>query len=142
MFSTSYFHPIVVHFSIAIVIVGFLTDVLGIYLKKEAWLLKAGFYMMILGTIAAVVGYLTGEYFTDELTGAAGELKERHELFSKITMWVLIVGSCIRVYLQYKKFEESSLKWIVFILYAIAVVLIGITGYLGGSLVYDYMIKI
>lgn len=140
MLPTSHFHPMTVHFPIAIVLIGFLVDIASIIFKKEKWLSKAGFYLMIIGTLSAIAAFLTGEFLTKEFSGAASELKERHELFAKIAMWILIVGSALRVFLVYRKMDESPLKWLVFLLYAIAAISVGIAGYLGGSLVYDYMV--
>jgi len=121
--------------------IGFLADVLSLFFnKKEPCLSKAGFYLMILGTLAAVAGYLTGEFFTADLTGAAGELKERHEVFAKITMYVMIAACLIRIYLVWRKKINSGLKWLVFFLYLIATCTVGYTGLLGGTIVYNHMI--
>jgi uncharacterized membrane protein len=143
MFNTSHFHPLIVHFPVALIITGFFLDVISLFFnKKEPCLSKAGFYLMILGTLAAVAGYLTGEFFTSEMSGAAGELKERHEVFAKITMFVMIAASLLRIYLVWKKKEAGSLKWLVFALFFIATISVGYTGFLGGSLVYDFLIGI
>lgn len=141
MFDSSHFHPMIVHFPVALIIVGFLADVLSLFFnKKEPCLSKVGFYLMILGTLAAVAGYFTGEFFTADLSGAAGELKERHEVFAKITMFVMIAACLIRIYLVWKKKINSGLKWLVFFLYLVATCTVGYTGLLGGTLVYNHMI--
>jgi uncharacterized membrane protein len=143
MFNPDHLHPLIVHFPVALIITGFFLDVISLFFnKKEPCLSKAGFYLMILGTLAAVAGYLTGEFFTSEMSGAAGELKERHEVFAKITMFVMIAASLLRIYLVWKKKETGSLKWLVFALFFIATATVGYTGFLGGSLVYDFMIGI
>eukprot|EP00825_Cyclidium_porcatum_P023031 TRINITY_DN2533_c0_g1_i1.p1 TRINITY_DN2533_c0_g1~~TRINITY_DN2533_c0_g1_i1.p1 ORF type:complete len:194 (-),score=13.81 TRINITY_DN2533_c0_g1_i1:93-674(-) len=141
MLNTSHFHPMTIHFPIAIIMLGFLFDFLSMFFnKKEPCLSKAGFWLMILGTIAAVAGYLTGEFFSETLSGQAGDLKETHEIFAKTTMFIMIAASALRIFLVYKKKETTGLKWIVFGLFFIAVVCVGITGLLGGNLVYNYMI--
>lgn len=140
MFDTSHFHPMIVHFPIALLVVGFLADVLSLFFgKKEACLSRIGFYLMLLGTLGTVAGYVTGEFFTKELTGAAGDLKENHEVFSKITMFIMIVASIIRIFTVVKHKEQGVLKWLVFILFFIGTIMVGITGYLGGSLVLNYL---
>ena len=139
-FSIEHIHPMSVHFPIALIMLGFLAEVLSLIYKDQLWLKKAAFYLLLLGTVSAVTAFLTGEFLTDELKGEAAELKENHEVFAKITMYVMIAASLLKLYFVYKKLEESSAKWIVFFLYAIAFISVGITGYLGGSLVYDYMI--
>ena len=141
MFNATHFHPMTVHFPVALIMVGFLAELLSLFFKKEAWLSKASLWLMILGSLGAIVSYLTGEYFTVEYTGKAGDLKETHELFAKITMWVIIAATLIRLFLSYLKKDESNIKWMVFILYFIAALSVAITGFLGGSLVYNYLIK-
>jgi rubrerythrin/uncharacterized membrane protein len=141
MFNTSHLHPLMVHFPVALIITGFFFDVISLFFnKKEPCLSKVGFFLMILGTLGAVGGYLTGEFFTKEYTGALGELKENHEVFAKITMFVMIAASLIRIYLVWKKKENSGLKWLVFLLFFVAVLSVGYTGLLGGNMVYDKMI--
>jgi uncharacterized membrane protein len=143
MLSSGHFHPMLVHFPVALITIGFFFDVISLFFnKKEPCLSKAGFYLMILGTLGAVAAYLSGEFFTAEMSGAAGELKERHELFAMITMFVMILASVIRIILVIFKKENSGLKWLVFALFFIAVVTVGYTGFLGGSLVYDFMVGI
>ena len=120
MFNSDHFHPLIVHFPVALIIIGFFLDVISLFFnKKEPCLSKAGFYLMILGTLAAVAGYLSGEFFTAEMSGAAGELKERHELFAKITMFVMIAASLLRIYLVWKKKDTRSpeMAGICFVLY-------------------------
>jgi len=133
----SHLHPMIVHFPVALIIVGFLFDVVSLFCKKEACLSKMGLYLMILGTLGTVAGYLTGEFFTPELTGELGERKELHEVFAKTTMFVMIAASVIRLAVLYYKKTESWYKWLVFGLFLIGTVSVGITGYLGGTIVYD-----
>lgn len=143
MFDTSHFHPLVVHFPIALIITGFFAEVLSLFFnKKEPCLSRLGFYLMLLGTLGAVAGYLTGEFLTSEMSGPPGELKEKHELFAKITMYVMIAASLIRIFLMWKKKENGPMKWVVFALYFIAAGTVGYSGFLGGSLVYNYLIGI
>ena len=131
----------IVHFPVALLAVGFLADVISLFFsKKEPCLSKLGFYLMILGTLGAVAGYFTGEYFTQEMTGAAGELKENHELFAKITMYVMIAASALRIFTVLTKKDNGFMKWVVFAMYAIGTASVAYTGFLGGSLVYNFMI--
>jgi len=143
MFNITHFHPMVVHFPVALIILGFFADVLSLFFnKKEPCLSKIGFFLMIFGTLGAVAAYFTGEYFTAELSGAAGELKERHEVFAKITMFIMIGASLIRIYMVWKKKDKGWMKWLVFILFFFAAASVGYTGLLGGTLVYNNMIGI
>ncbi|MDP4206286.1 MAG: DUF2231 domain-containing protein [Bacteroidota bacterium] len=142
MIPTSHLHPMFVHFPIALVVFGFLFDFASILFKKEACLSKCGYYLLLTGTLSAIAALLTGALFTSEMSGSAGAVKETHELFAWITVGVLTVTSIIRITLRLKQKENTKLKWFVFILYFIATITVSITGFFGGSLVYNYMIPL
>jgi uncharacterized membrane protein len=95
---------------------------------------------MVLGTLSAFAAFFTGEYFSKNLIGPAGDMKETHELFAKTTMYLMLGASALRIYLMLAKKDQGWGKWLVFVLYAIGAGLVSYTGYLGGSLVYDYML--
>ena len=139
MFSTSHLHPMLVHFPIALVIFGFLAEIAFIFFKKEVSLNKMGYYLLIVGTLAAIVTWLSGNFFTSEMEGAAGKIREAHELFATITLVLLLVTSILRTTLIMLKNENPILKKLSFLLYGLAVLTVSITGNLGGSLVYNYM---
>lgn len=65
MFNTDHLHPMIVHFPVALIIVGFTAEVVSLFFKSEKCLSKTGFYLMILGTLAAIAAWLTGQLFTD-----------------------------------------------------------------------------
>jgi uncharacterized membrane protein len=130
----------VVHFPVALIVVGFLFEFIYLFYKKENCLPKTGLYLMVLGTLGAIAAYLTGEFFTNDLTGSAGEVQETHELFALITMLTMIIATLFRVYLIMKKKETTNLKWVFFSLYALGAVMVGVTGFFGGSLVFYYLI--
>ena len=142
MFDTSHFHPMLVHFPIALVMFGFIIELASLIIKKELCLPKLSLYLLVTGTLATVAAWLSGELFTSEMSGAAGSVKESHELFAFITMCLLIVTSVIRLMLASGKKENSTLKWISFILYGIAAITVSITGFFGGTLVYNYMMPL
>lgn len=137
---TSHFHPMLVHFPIALLIVGFIFDIIGIFFKKEKCLSKTGLYLMILGTVGSIAAYLTGEYFTKELIGIAGELKEKHEIFAKITMFTMLIVTTLRIWIIVLKKTNNLWQWIILFLYFLGTIAVGYTGFLGGKLVYNIMI--
>lgn len=142
MFSLSHIHPMLVHFPIALVAFGFLADCSSLFFKKEACLSKMGLYLLIAGTLAALAALLSGLLFTSEMSGAAGEVMETHELMAWLTVSALVITSLLRIYLLKQKQENISLKWLAFGFYAAAAVLVSITGFFGGSLVYNYMMPL
>jgi len=140
MFSTSHLHPLLVHFPIALVIFGFIAELAYLFFKRQVNLSTMGYYLLLAGTLAALAAWITGSFFTSEMDGAAGRIKETHELFATITLVLLAITSILRTALLVYKIENSSLKALSFLLYALAAVSVSITGYLGGSLVYNYML--
>jgi uncharacterized membrane protein len=131
-----------VHFPIALIVAGFVADVASLFFKKDACLSKAGFYLLLAGTLSAVFALLTGALFTSEMSSTAGDVKETHELFAWITVIASVIASIFRVFLIVKKREQSDLKWIGFALYCLAAISVSITGFFGGSLVYNYMMPL
>ena len=142
MISLSHLHPMFVHFPIALIVFGFIADIASILYRKEVCLSKFGFYLLISGTLAAITALLTGALFTSEMSGAAGTLKETHELFAWITVGTLVVLSAFRIFLKVKDKERTNLKWISFVLYGLAAISVSITGFYGGTLVYNSMMPL
>jgi uncharacterized membrane protein len=64
----------------------------------------------------------------------------KHETGALITMILIITGTLFRIWLVIKKREESQLKWIVFGFYLLAFGAVTFTGYMGGTMVYNFMI--
>jgi uncharacterized membrane protein len=142
MISTTHLHPMLVHFPIALVVLGFIAEVASIYVKKEPCLSRLGFYLLIIGTVSALSALLAGIFFTGEMSGSAGEAQETHEMLAWITLGTLLVASVLRMLLELKKRENARLKWIALILYGLGAVSVSVTGFYGGILVYNYMMTI
>jgi uncharacterized membrane protein len=138
MFSTSFLHPIVVHFPIALIITGFAADTAYLIYKKEICLRKAGFYLMVLGALGALAALLTGELFMAHPgEGDLARMFEKHETGAWITLVTIWIGVLFRIYLVVKKKENSSLKWVVYTLYCAAFAAVAVTGHLGGYMVWS-----
>lgn len=143
MFDTSHLHPMIVHFPIALITVGFLADVVFLFFKTEKCLSKTGFYLMVLGALAAVAAWSTGQLFTNEPSqGAILKVFEKHETGALITMILMIAGAAFRIYLMIRKKDETNLKWIVFSIYLLAFLAVTFTGFMGGTMVYNYMMAL
>jgi uncharacterized membrane protein len=133
----------IVHFPVAIITAGFLAEVASLIFKGEKCLSKSGFYLLILGTLSAIAAWSTGQLFTTEPTqGTVAGIFEKHETGAMITMILMILCSVFRTYLVIRKKEETSLKWIAFGLFCLAFIAVTYTGYMGGTMVYDYMMAL
>ena len=140
--SPSHFHPMLVHFPIALVMFGFLAECAALYFKKEVYLSRMGFFLLIAGTLTAIFTVLSGVIFTGEMSGAAGDVKNTHALFAWITLALLAVTSVLRLILFNRNTETPGLKWLAFALFGLAAITVSITGFFGGNLVYNYMMPL
>jgi uncharacterized membrane protein len=133
----------IVHFPIALITIGFFADVIYLFFKDEKCLSRTGFYLMVIGAIAAIAAWSTGQLFTSEPTeGEIAKAFARHETGALITMIIMILGAILRVYLVLKKKEDTSLKWVVFAIYFLGFSAVTFTGFMGGTMVYTFMLQI
>ncbi len=142
MFDTSHLHPMLVHFPIALIAFGFLAELASLIIKKEVCLPKVSFYLLIFGTLGAILAWSTGTLFTADMSGTAGTVKDTHALFATITLGLLIIASVLRTIMFLNKSGNRKIKWISFAFYTLAAISVSITGFLGGTLVYNYMMPL
>jgi uncharacterized membrane protein len=143
MFNSAHLHPMIVHFPIGLITVGFIADVVSLIYKREKCLSKTGFYLMVLGALAAVAAWSTGHLFTSEpAQGEIVKIFERHETGALITMILMILGASFRIWLVIQKKEETKMKWIAFGFYLLAFVAVTFTGFMGGTMVYNFMMAL
>ena len=140
MFNSAHFHPMMVHFPIAIIVIGFLTDVASLLFKKDKCLSRMGYYLAIAGMLAAIAAFGTGYFFTGTMEGEAGAMRDKHEFFATITLVSIIVTALFRILIVYQGKEETRLKYAALALFFISFLFVLYTGFLGGSLVINYMI--
>jgi uncharacterized membrane protein len=139
MFDFNHLHPMIVHFPIALLFIGFLADAIGLIFRKE-FFTKAGFYLLIIGTLGVIAAYISGNLAGEGVT-EAGSLKqalETHEDAATISLWLMVGVAIVRIALIVLKKFTGVYKWIAFILLLLGVASITRTGYYGGELVYKH----
>ncbi|MBI3659258.1 hypothetical protein HY230_02135, partial [Candidatus Acetothermia bacterium] len=99
-------HPMIVHFPIALFLVGFLLDAVS-WLAKRDGLKTAGLTLVVLGALGAVAAVVTGlgveekvEDQIEKLTGAVTTL-DSHKDIAILTAWVLGIVALGRIVLAY-----------------------------------------
>lgn len=142
MIDASHLHPMLVHFPIALIAFGFLAEIASRLFKKEVCLSTVSFYLLIFGTLSAFAALITGALFTSEMSGTSGSIKETHEMFAWITVGTAMITSVFRIVLKMRSLEQTKLQWVAFVLYGLAALLVSITGFYGGTLVYNYMMPL
>ncbi len=139
MFNTDFLHPMIVHFPIALLLVGFLSEILGLILKKE-FFTKTAFYLLILGTLGVVAAYVSGDIAGEGIaeTGALKNALELHEEAAKLSLWLMTAAAIIRIGFVFWKKYAGVYKWVSLILFLVGVLSIIRTGYYGGELVFKH----
>ena len=138
MISATHLHAMIIHFPIALLMAGFLSEVIALFIKKE-FFSQAAFYLLILGALGATAAYLTGGYAGEGIE--EGPLKnpmELHEEAAAITLWLAIITALFRAVISYFKYNRFWVKWVGIILFTALVGSVARTGYLGGQLVYSH----
>ena len=139
MFDTSFLHPMVVHFPIALLIVGLLAETIGLFTQKE-FFSKTGFYLLILGTVGVITAYFTGQSAGDGITetGALKQALELHEDAAVLSVWLIAGAAVVRIALVLLKKYSGLFKGVAFVLFLLGVLSIARTGYYGGELVFKH----
>ena len=134
-------HPQVDHFSVALLIVAVLIDLVASLAPNRIWLRYTALTLMILGAIAAGASFLTGDAEADRIWNALGQpakdvLKTHAQLgeYLAITFGVLAVW---RILIQVAGFMAGS-RMIYLVVSIVAIIVLGYQSHLGGVLVYDY----
>ena len=142
MIDTSHLHPMLIHFPIALIDIGFIAEIIAIFIRNKVIMSRLGFYLLITGTLSTIAALFVGKLFTPDMEGSTGRIVGIHEIFAWTTLAILITLSILRITMINKTKINSKLKWFAFILYGIAAIAVSITGYFGGTLVYNYMIPL
>lgn len=138
MISATHLHAMVIHFPVALLLAGFLFEIIALFYKKELFS-QFAFFLLVLGTLGAIVAYLSGSSAGEGIE--EGPLKKPvslHETAATITLVLAIVLSVLRALVIYFKFNRPWVKWAGIVLFAVLAGSVARTGYLGGQLVYSH----
>jgi uncharacterized membrane protein len=133
------FHPLLIHFPIALLIVGAICDAIGILGKRDLFL-RTGFLLLVLGAFMSILAALTGDHVADTAHHIAGIYDDLdwHDTLGTATAIIAVLLTLIRTHFTFKKQFTGTVQYI-YLLFAIGVaILVGASGYTGGRLVYDY----
>ena len=128
------FHPIVVHFPVALFISAVLFELVGLIFHKES-LQKTAFQLYIFATLITPWIVVTGLLEADRLN-LHHPLLEAHQKFAFLTMWVSLMSLPV-VWVIRREFTKyfPVIFLVVLIVTAGGVIL---TGDRGGHMVYEY----
>jgi len=134
-------HPVVDHFSMALLIVAVLIDLVAGSAPNRIWLRYTALLLMILGAIAAGASFFTGDMEADRIWNALGQPAKdvlgRHAKLGEYLAIAFGVLAVWRILIQAFGFMAGS-RAIYLIVALLAIVALGYQGHLGGVLVFDY----
>lgn len=130
-------HPVFVHFPIALLFVAVGLDIYG-YFRKDDRARWAGNAVLILGTVGVLFTFITGNFA--EIWAARSMIPQeplkRHESFATIASWAFIALVAVRSFLQTNPNPKIFRVYLVSALGALFALYK--TGAQGGELVYKY----
>ncbi|OIO09407.1 MAG: hypothetical protein COS42_02545 [Flavobacteriales bacterium CG03_land_8_20_14_0_80_35_15] len=138
MISATHLHALIIHFPIALLIVGYFSELFGL-INKKLFFKEVSFYLLFIGVIGAIAAYISGNLAGDGIE--SGSLKvpvELHEQAGLITLLLAIATVLFKSFVMYLKKDSTFTKWITILLFTFLIGSVMFTGYLGGELVYSH----
>jgi len=134
-------HPVVDHFTVSLLIVGVLIDLIASVAPTRTWLRYMALTLMILGAIAAGASYATGDLEADRVFDAmsapAKAVFHWHAMLGEYFAVVFGVLAVWRILIQGVGFFGGS-RPVYLVFAAISVGVLLYIGSLGGKMVYTY----
>lgn len=128
----------VIHFPIALLLAGFLAELISLISKKESFR-QAALFLLVLGAAGAVAAYFSGEAAGEGIEeGPLQAPMELHEQAATITMWLAVIAAGFRILLAVFRYDRGWSKWLGLLIFAGAIGAVTVTGYYGGQLVYKH----
>ena len=135
------FHPQIVHTPIALLIFSAVFAIAGRLMDRD-WLRKASVVMLVFGFLGAFLAEQSGKpahRVPEHEQGVPEEAIDTHAAFAqKVTLLAGGALVALAVASRLKGGAASALSGLALLLQIGAAVMVGITGYLGGKLVYDH----
>jgi len=142
MFDTSHFHPMLVHFPVALALLGIVLELVQfLFFKNEKDLkFSVGEILLYFATLSAIAAMLSGFLFTSTFTGKSLEVRNLHMMLAVLSTVALSVTSIFYLLYRFGKQKGKIFRIIGLLFYMLSALFIGATGFIGGNLVYSYMI--
>lgn len=142
MFDTSHFHPMLVHFPIALSLLGVLLESLFMY-KPDKFHYPCGEILLYFATLSAIMAATAGSLFTPDFTlPLLAQAKDIHSTFAGITVTLLSITSVCYVGRYFFERYSKLIRKVGFVFYLLAAIMVSATGLLGGSIVYNDLLKL
>jgi uncharacterized membrane protein len=139
----------IVHFPIVLALLALAFDLWWLIFRRGAETplirLRTGTVIMTLGALSAIVAATFGDMAYDIAIskGVAESMLETHQGLGVTTMIVFIVAALLRLFLWWRQMDQKPAGIALAILAStVVVVLVIVTAYFGGVLVYDHGVNV
>jgi len=139
MFDLTHLHPMLVHFPIALLIIGLLADIVGVVTKREFYA-RMALILLVLGTAGLIAAYFSGHEAAEGLmeTGPLSMAVETHEEAALLTVWLMVATTLVRLGLVVMRKYSGFVRLIPLAIFILGVASMARTGYYGGELVFKH----
>ena len=149
MISIALIHPMLVHFPIVLLITAVAMDIILLLIKKDLanrqCLPMVALSALLLGTLSAGIAAVFGDIALDKaisLGFPSGPL-ETHETLALITIAVFSLHCLLRLLVLWRRYSlQGFIGWVSAIPGMVGVVLLILTAYYGGELVYHFGVNV
>jgi uncharacterized membrane protein len=130
-------HPMVIHFTIAIIYLASLAGLLGLFYRRSDFFQKAFLGLLFLGILATLAAGIAGSISEsyDHVTRTIAPMLHNHVRDGEITGVSMVIAFMIQFFFQRKNKRVSV---VAFVFCLLATIMVSITGHIGGSMVYDH----
>ena len=135
------FHPLVIHFPIALVLTAAVVDMVDVAFERSPWLKAATTTLYVTGALSLIVAYVTGLQASETVLvpGMAYPVITEHRQWALVTMTYCIAIAALRLLVLRGDGGRSRRRRIALLgIGLVAVVLIQQTAERGARLVYEY----
>lgn len=138
MISATHLHAMLIHFPIALLFAGFLTEIISLF-NKNNYFKNTTFLLLGLGTLGAIAAYIigieAGERVEHDVLKIPLDLHEDSALLSLILILTTAIFYSVTSFFDFK---DAALKWFRIVFFSISIAAVTYTAYLGGQLVYKH----
>lgn len=135
------FHPRMVHFPIALSLVGVLFVALGMLRSRERWV-SYGQLSLLLGWLGVMAAVVTGLIDQSRAGQDPAIVATINQHITAGVALLVVLGLALYWPLRHKRLTYSSARWGYLVLLALVVLLVMVEGWLGGKLVYHFHVGI
>ena len=138
MISSTHLHAMLVHFPIALLLVGFFSEIITLF-SARAFFRQAALYLLILGAAGVIAAFFSGDAAGAGMEeGSIGKALARHEQAAEVTLWLAIAAVTLRAATTILNWGQTWLKITAFVLFTFSAIAVARTGSLGGQLVFQH----